>query len=74
MQRLYDPSEGEILLNGVNIKNYRLSSYRNLFGTVFQDYQLFAVSVAENVMLRGDITERDKETVKAALKRAGDLR
>lgn len=71
LQRLYDPSEGEILLNGVNIKNYRLSSYRNLFGTVFQDYQLFAVSVAENVMLRGDITEKDKETVKAALKRAG---
>lgn len=71
LQRLYDPSEGEILLNGENIKNYRLSSYRNLFGTVFQDYRLFATTVAENVMLRGDITDEDRATVKDALERSG---
>ena len=71
LQRLYDPSEGEILLNGENIKNYRLSSYRNLFGTVFQDYRLFATTVAENVMLRGEITDEDRATVKDALIRTG---
>lgn len=71
LQRLYDPSEGEILINGENIKNYRLSSYRNLFGTVFQDYRLFATTVAENVMLRGDITDEDRATVRDALKRTG---
>lgn len=71
LQRLYDPSEGEILLNGENIKNYRLSSYRSLFGTVFQDYKLFATTVAENVMLRGNITDKDREAVKDALERAG---
>jgi len=71
LQRLYDPSEGEILLNGENIKNYRLSSYRNLFGTVFQDYRLFATTVAENVMLRGDITDEDRVVVKDALERSG---
>ena len=71
LQRLYDPSEGEILINGENIKNYRLSSYRNLFGTVFQDYRLFATTVAENVMLRGDITDEDRAAVKDALKRSG---
>ena len=71
LQRLYDPSEGEILLNGENIKNYRLSSYRNLFGTVFQDYRLFATTVAENVMLRGDITNEDRTIVKEALERSG---
>ena len=69
LQRLYDPSEGEILINGENIKNYRLSSYRNLFGTVFQDYRLFATTVAENVMLRGDITDEDRAAVKDALTR-----
>ncbi len=69
--RLYDPNEGEILLNGENIKNYRLSSYRNLFGTVFQDYQLFAVSVAENVMLRGNLTQADRQTVQESLVKAG---
>ena len=71
LQRLYDPNEGEILLNGENIKTYRLSSYRNLFGTVFQDYRLFATSVAENVMLRGNITDSDREAVKDALEKAG---
>ena len=71
LQRLYDPSDGEILLNGENIKNYRLSSYRALFGTVFQDYRLFATTVAENVMLCGDITDGDRTTVKDALVRAG---
>lgn len=71
LQRLYDPSEGEILLNGENIKNYRLSSYRNLFGTVFQDYRLFATTVAENVMLRGNIIDEDREIVNNALERAG---
>ena len=71
LQRLYDPSEGEILLNGENIKNYRLSSYRNLFGTVFQDYRLFATTVAENVMLRGNITDDDRAAVKDALEKLG---
>ena len=38
LQRLYDPTEGEILLNGEDIRKYRLSTYRKRFGTVFQDY------------------------------------
>ncbi len=71
LQRLYDPSEGEILLNDENIKNYRLSSYRNLYGTVFQDYRLFATTVAENVLLRGNISDADRAIVKGALKRTG---
>ncbi|MBQ9162090.1 MAG: ABC transporter ATP-binding protein [Clostridia bacterium] len=71
LQRLYDPDEGEILLNGENIKSYRLSSYRELFGTVFQDYRLFATSIAENVMLRGNITDNDRGVVKDALLKSG---
>lgn len=71
LQRLYDPADGEILLNGKNIKGYRLSSYRGLFGTVFQDYRLFATTVAENVMLRGDITDEDRLRVTDSLERAG---
>ena len=71
LQRLYDPKDGEILLNGQNIKGYRLSSYRNLFGTVFQDYRLFAATVSENVMLRGNITDHDRQKVSDALQKAG---
>ena len=71
LQRLYDPCEGEVLINGENIKNYRLSTYRELFGTVFQDCRLFAATVAENVLLRGDITDDDRKTVAEALRSAG---
>lgn len=69
--RLYDPSEGELLINGENIKKYRLSSYRGLYGTVFQDYRLFATDVAENVMLRGPLTEAEDFLVETALQKSG---
>lgn len=47
--RLYDPTEGEILLNGVNIKKYNYDEYLSIFSVVFQDYKLFSFSIAENV-------------------------
>ena len=69
--RLYDPCEGEILLNGEDIRRYRLSSYRGLYGTVFQDYRLFATDIAENVMLRGNLTDEDEKNIEQALVRSG---
>lgn len=51
IMRLYDPVEGEIRYQGNNIKDYRLKDYRDLFETVFQDFQLFAMSVGENITL-----------------------
>ena len=68
--RFYDPEEGEILYNGVNIKEYDLSGYRNLFGAVFQDYKNFAISVFENVMCK-ECTEDEKEKAKKALIQSG---
>ncbi len=47
--RLYDVTEGEILLNGKNIKEYETDKYRAKFGSVFQDYKVFAGTVGENV-------------------------
>ncbi|MDR1409615.1 MAG: ABC transporter ATP-binding protein/permease [Oscillospiraceae bacterium] len=55
--RLYDPMEGEILLNGVNIREYDEDSYRRLFGVVFQDYQLFALPLGENIAAGKDVDE-----------------
>ena len=62
--RLYDVTEGEILYNGVNIKEYDIEQYRNHFGSVFQDYQLFAASIAENVMM-DQIPCNDNDIVEA---------
>ncbi|WP_336786172.1 ABC transporter ATP-binding protein [Paenibacillus sp. MMO-177] len=52
MMRLYDPTAGVVRLNGKEIKNYRLSEYRELFGTVFQDCKVIAMPLADNVFMR----------------------
>lgn len=70
LMRLYDVSEGEIILGEHNIKEYRVRGYRDLFGTVFQDYQVISLSVAENVMM-GEVTEAEREKVVEALKNSG---
>ena len=68
--RLYDPTEGEILLNGRNIKEYQLRAYRNLFVAAFQDYKILALSIKENVMMRR-VTAEDDPCIEEALKYAG---
>ena len=77
LMRLYDVTEGEIALNGHNIKEYAVRDYRELFATVFQDFKLLSASVAENVLMRevideqGEIPPEDREKVIAALKNSG---
>jgi ATP-binding cassette subfamily B protein len=66
--RLYDPTEGEILLNGVNIKKFKHSEYSRLFSVVFQDYILFPHKLGENVAVS---TEYEKDRVEEALTGAG---
>lgn len=51
LMRLYDPTEGEIYVNGINIKNYHLKAYRALFAAAFQDGKIFARSVRDNVWM-----------------------
>ena len=47
--RLYDPTEGEILLNGIDIRKYRYQDYIGIFSVVFQDFRLLALPLGENV-------------------------
>ncbi len=68
--RFYDPVEGEILYNGVNVKEYNLGAYRNSFGAVFQDYKNFALSVFENV-IGHECDDKEKEKAKTALMQSG---
>jgi len=51
IMRLYDPCEGEIFLNGLNIKEYEVNDYRRKIGAIFQDFKIFAATVKENVLL-----------------------
>jgi len=70
IMRLYDPCEGEILLDGVNIKEYNLEEYRRKIGTVFQDFKIFAATVKENVLLDFSDKGSDDE-VNIALEKSG---
>ncbi len=66
--RLYDPQEGEILLNGIDIRKYRYDDYMGIFSIVFQDFQLISQSLGSNVA--GSI-DYDPQRVKNALTDAG---
>ncbi len=68
MCRLYDPTEGEILLNGVNIKKYDYDEYMSIFSVVFQDFRLFSFSLGQNVAASPSY---EKERVIQCLKQAG---
>ncbi len=61
--RLYDPTEGEILLNGKNIKEYDYNEYLNLFAPVFQDFKLFAFTLRENLALTGEYDDKRMEKI-----------
>ena len=66
--RLYDPTEGEILLNGIDIRKYSYREYMDIFSVVFQDFKLLSLKLGENVAGRIDY---DKELVTECLEKAG---
>ena len=68
LTRLYDPTEGEITLNGIDIRKYKYEEYMALFSVVFQDSKLFSFSLAENVAAD---TEYDADLVESCVRRAG---
>ncbi len=66
--RLYDPTEGQILLNGVDIRKYNYDEYLALFSVVFQDFQLLALTLGQNVASSKQWREDD---VRRCLQKAG---
>ena len=66
--RLYDPTEGVILLNGIDIRKYDYKEYMSVFSVVFQDFKLFPLKLGENVAGKVDY---DRELVTDSLTKAG---
>ena len=70
MMRLYDVKEGMIKADGCDIRDYDVKKYRDTIGTVFQDFQIFAGTVKENVIL--DVSDNaDEDKVLQALDDSG---
>lgn len=68
---LYDPTEGTLLANGLDKREYKYSEYLDLFSVVFQDFKLFSFSLGQNV---GSELQYDKARVLSALETAGMIK
>jgi ABC-type multidrug transport system fused ATPase/permease subunit len=68
--RFYDVTEGEILVNGANIKELKLSNWYKFLGTLFQDFVQYHFTVRENITL-GDPSKKDDKLVIDAAKKSG---
>jgi ABC-type multidrug transport system fused ATPase/permease subunit len=66
LTRLYDPTEGRILLDGKDIREYDVKSLYKLFGIIFQDFGKYAVSVSENISFGNISSPADDQKVKEA--------
>lgn len=62
LARLYEPTEGRILLDGIDLRDYDLADLRNNIGIIFQDYTRYQFKVAENIAIGsiGDIDNRER--------------
>lgn len=67
---LYPVSEGRILAGNKDIRFYEPSAYRDCFGTVFQDFQIFSLPLGENVLMKSPETEEERQLVVDSLKKA----
>ncbi len=69
--RLYDPQEGEILIDGVDVRNYDPSALRAQFGMMFQDYAMYQLPVAENIGVGNVDRVLDRDAIESAASRGG---
>lgn len=66
--RLYEPTEGQILVGGINISTIKLHDYRELLSVVFQDYILYWLTIKDNIVLN---REYDPEKLNLAIEHSG---
>ena len=71
LTRMYDPTEGAIYINGVDIKNIKYSDYLRLFSSVNQDFSLMSFSIIENIIMDDNITDDTKKEVLDLLEQNG---
>lgn len=71
LTRMYDPTEGAIYLNGIDIRNIDYKDYMRIFSTVNQDFALTSFSILENICHKETVTEKEKEAITKLLQDNG---
>jgi ATP-binding cassette subfamily B protein len=72
--RLYDPQAGQVLIDGVDVREYDPSELRKQFGMMFQDYAMYQLPVSENIGVGNVDMVRDREAIESAAIRGGATR
>lgn len=63
LTRLYFPTNGEILLDGININEYNYEAYQRLFAPVFQDFSKFYMTLGENIILASEFNKKKLDDI-----------
>lgn len=71
LTRMYEPTEGQILLNGIDIKRINYRDYQTIFATVYQDYSLMAFSLLNNIAISDEVSEEEKSTIVNLIEKNG---
>lgn len=71
LMRLYEPTEGTILLNGIDIQTIDYNHYQNFFAAVFQDFKLFSFTIRENITFGTDTDEKNKKHLEKIVEATG---
>lgn len=71
LTRMYEPTEGQILLNGVDIKRINYRDYQTIFATVYQDYSLLAFSLLNNIAISDEVSEEERSNIVNLIEKNG---
>lgn len=71
LARMYDPTEGAIYLNGIDIRRIDYRDYIKIFSTVNQDFSLLAFSILENIARQETVPEEERERIRRMLQNNG---
>jgi len=71
LMRMYDPTEGAIYLNGIDIRTIDYKDYQKIISTVNQDFSLMAFSLLENIAIQEEVTKEEREKITELLKQNG---
>lgn len=63
LTRLYEPTDGNITIDGININDIDYKTYQKIFATVFQDFAIFSLSLSENIIMDDDVDNKKLNSV-----------
>lgn len=71
LTRMYEPTEGKILINGIDIQRINYKDYQKIFASVYQDYSLMAFSLLNNIAIADDVSRKERDAISDLIEKNG---